>query len=77
MRCLQQSIRSAVSDLRDNHSVDIVDALSTLVEGLPGIAVELDWPADIKLDAINGELDWQVGKPGLQLHLSVPLAAGP
>lgn len=50
---LLQSIRSSVSDMRDNHSVDIASALKTLVEGLPDIEVELDWPSDIRIDSLQ------------------------
>ena len=37
---LLQSIRGTVSDLRDNHSLDISQVLTALAEGLPGIEVQ-------------------------------------
>lgn len=50
---LLQSIRGAVSDLRDRHIVDMKSALNSLVEGLPGIEVQLDWPTDIHIDSLQ------------------------
>lgn len=50
---LLESIRTAVSDLRDDHNIDIAAALKTLVEDLPGIAVELDWPEHIELQSLQ------------------------
>lgn len=50
---LLNTIRSTVSDLRDNHSVDIASALETMIEGLPGIEVRLDWPGDLRIDSLQ------------------------
>lgn len=50
---LLQSIRSTVSDVRDNHSMDIAVALRALFEDLPGIEVQLDWPANVQMDSLQ------------------------
>ena len=50
---LLQSIRHAVSDLREDHTVDLAAALATLVEGIPDIAVSLDWPKSLQIDSVQ------------------------
>jgi signal transduction histidine kinase len=50
---LLKSIRNTVSDLRDDNAVDVAVALKTLIEGLPGLSLELDWPTDIEIDSLQ------------------------
>lgn len=50
---LLHSIRNTVSDLREDHMVDLAAALKTLVQGIPDLDVSLDWPNDIQIDSLQ------------------------
>jgi signal transduction histidine kinase len=49
-RLLLSDVREAVSQLRGNDSLDLGEALQRLVEGVPGLEVELDLPASVRIE---------------------------
>lgn len=49
-RLLLTDVREVVSQLRDNDAIDLTEALKTLVEGVPGLAIHLDLPPRFAVD---------------------------
>jgi signal transduction histidine kinase len=49
-RLLLSDVREAVSQLRGDDALDLREALERLVEGVPGLEVELDLPAGVRIE---------------------------
>jgi len=49
-KLLLSDVREVVSQLRENDNIDLTEALKTLVEGVPGLAIHLDMPPRFSVD---------------------------
>ncbi|HZX92353.1 MAG TPA: sensor histidine kinase [Rudaea sp.] len=49
-KLLLSDVREVVSQLRENDTIDLTEALKTLVEGVPGLAIHLDMPPRFSVD---------------------------
>ena len=49
-KLLLADVREVVSQLRDDDSLNLTDALTTLIEGVPGIAIHLELPPRFSVD---------------------------
>jgi signal transduction histidine kinase len=49
-KLLLADVREVVSQLRDDDSINLTDALNTLIEGVPGIAIHLELPPRFSVD---------------------------
>ena len=49
-KLLLSDVREVVSQLRENDNIDLTDALRTLVEGVPGLAIHLELPPRFSVD---------------------------
>ena len=49
-KLLLSDVREVVSQLREDDAIDLTEALKTLVEGVPGIAIHLDLPPRFAVD---------------------------
>ncbi|MGA9333005.1 MAG: sensor histidine kinase [Rudaea sp.] len=49
-RLLLTDVREVVSQLRDDDAIDLTQALKTLVEGVPGLAIHLELPPRFAVD---------------------------
>ncbi|MCB1570970.1 MAG: sensor histidine kinase, partial [Xanthomonadales bacterium] len=43
-------VREVVSQLREDDSIDLTDALNTLIEGVPGLRIHLELPPRFTID---------------------------
>ncbi len=48
-KLLLADVRATVSDLRERHPVDLRTALQTLIDGVPGLTVALEFPDDVAI----------------------------
>jgi signal transduction histidine kinase len=49
-KLLLSDVREVVSQLRENDNIDLTEALRTLVEGVPGLAIHLELPPRFSVD---------------------------
>ncbi len=49
-RLLLSDVREVVSQLREDDSIDLTDALNTLIEGVPGLKIHLELPPRFTID---------------------------
>jgi signal transduction histidine kinase len=49
-RLLLTDVREAVSQLREDGAVDLIGAVNALVDGVPGLRIELDLPGTLSMD---------------------------
>ena len=49
-RLLLSDVREVVSQLREHDSINLTDALNTLIEGVPGLRIHLELPAQFTID---------------------------
>jgi signal transduction histidine kinase len=49
-KLLLSDVREVVSQLRDDDAIDLTEALRTLIEGVPGLAIHLDLPPRFSVD---------------------------
>jgi signal transduction histidine kinase len=49
-KLLLSDVREVVSQLREDDNIDLTEALKTLVEGVPGLAIHLDLPPRFAVD---------------------------
>ena len=49
-KLLLSDVREVVSQLREDDNIDLTDALRTLVDGVPGLAIHLDMPPRFSVD---------------------------
>jgi len=52
-KLLLTDVREAVSQLRQDDAIELGEALRSLIEGVPGLRIELDMPTDFSVDDPN------------------------